>query len=77
MTASTVADVYPTPISDARMNGITLVSWNHYFGTMAQYGFRDESLGPNLAGFLLYRITAYIKLYFNPRGVRYIRVLPY
>lgn len=57
-----------------RVNGIISVSWNRFFGTMAQYCFHGASLGPNLAAFL-YRITHYIDLYFNPRGVRFIWVL--
>lgn len=72
-TAGTMANDHPLN-SHVHVIGITLVVWNCCFGTLAQYCFRDASLGLNLAAFLYIKsplITNYISI---PRGVQYIRL---
>lgn len=62
-TAGTAANDHPM-ILHARMNGITIVPRNRYFGIRAQYCFRHPSLGSNLAGYL-YTESLFFSAYNN------------
>lgn len=64
-TVGTTADDHPVT-RHARVNSITLVTWNHCFGTMAQYCFRDASLRPNLAAFLYIELPLITNLFKIP-----------
>lgn len=51
-----------------------LLQFIWHYGTIF---FCDVLLEPNLVAFVVYHITAYIELYFNPHRVPYIWVLLY